>query len=72
MESLQGGSDDETDFIGAFEDWDVQEMERSEYEELAESFTIGGNISKKAAAYQAFLGRPNVQTGTDLQTLAES
>lgn len=56
--SLQG-SVEEVDVRGTFEDWELQEMGRSKYDELVESFVVGDIISKKAAAYRAFIWRPN-------------
>lgn len=38
-------------------------MGRSEYEDLTESFTVGGTLLKKAVAFRAFMGRLNVYAG---------
>lgn len=49
-------SDNESEF----EDSDLQQLGRSEYEHLAETFEVDGGAAKQAEAYRNVMGRPNV------------
>ena len=63
-------NDIESEVGTRYEDSELRELDRADFDELAESFSIGGKLSKKAAAYRNFMSRPNVHAGLHFDEVA--